>query len=400
MGLMMQPLRTLAAAALCALLTCVLVPVAAHAAPAGPPIEINAILSLTGNGAFIAGSEANALRVMEAEVNAGSGIHGRPVHFTILDDQTNPQIDVQIVNDLLSKNVPLILGPNIPAACLATGPIIEKSGPVSICLNPFGHPAAGSFQFLPFSDSFQVAAATLRFFRERGLTRIAMINATDGTGRDADQAFANAFSLPENRGLALVVQEHYAAADVSVAAQIAHIKSVNPQAIISYNTGAPFGTVLHGLHDAGVDVPIITGGGNMTFAQMQQYGQFLPSDMEFGAQLAFAPGAVGPGPLRDKQLAFVESLKKAGIRPDAGHESVWDPASLAVEIMRNIPVGAGPSAARAYLSTLHGWVGIDGVYDFIGYPQRGIGINEVLILRWDANTKTFVPFSGRGGAKK
>jgi len=377
-----------------------LAPVAAESAPAGPPIEINAILSLTGFGAFIGSSEATALRAMEAEVNATTGIHGRPLHFNIVDDQTNTQLDVQIVNDLLSKNVPLILGPNIPAACLATGPIIDKTGPVSICLNPFGHPAPGSYQFQPFADSFQVAAATLRFFRERRLTRIAMINATDGTGRDADAAFEYAFGLPENRGLTLVAQEHYGAGDVSVAAQIAHIKATNPQAIISYNTGTAFGTVLHGLHDGGVDVPVATGGGNMTFAQMQQYGQFLPTDQEFAAQLSFAPGSVGPGPLRDKQRAFLETLKKAGLRPEAGNEIVWDPAALAVDVMRNIPVGAGPSAARAYLSKVRGWVGVDGVYDFIGYPQRGIGINTVLIMAWDPGSKTFLPISGRGGAKK
>jgi len=45
-------------------------------------------------------------------------------------------------------------------------------------------------------------------------------------------------------------------------------------------------------------------------------------------------------------------------------------------------------------------VGLDGVYDFIGFPQRGIGVNAVLIMRWDPSTKTFVPASRRGGAKR
>jgi branched-chain amino acid transport system substrate-binding protein len=371
-----------------------------RAATSGPPIEINAILSVTGNAAFMGSAEAATLRILEADVNASGGIQGRPLHFNILDDQTNPQNDVQLVNGLLAKNVPLILGPQIPASCFATGPIIEKTGPLSICLNPFGHPAPGSFQYNPYSDSFQVAAATLRFFRERGLTRIAMLNATDGTGRDADQAFAAAFALPENHGLTLVEQEHYGAGDVSVAAQLARIKAANPQALISYNTGAPFGTVLRGLRDAGMDLPVTTSGGNMTYAQMQQYAQFVPSDLEYGGQLSFAPGDIAPGPIRDKQLAFLQAMKKAGMRPEASNESVWDPAELAIDVMRHLPADADPAAARAYLANLHGWTGINGVYDFHSYPQRGVGLNVVLIMRWDQATKTFVPASRRGGAKR
>jgi branched-chain amino acid transport system substrate-binding protein len=328
------------------------------------------------------------------------GIQGRPLHFNILDDQTNTQLDVQFANDLAAKKVPLFLGPNIPAACFATGPIIDKTGPLSLCLNPFGHPAPGSYQYAPFADSYQVAAGTLRYYRERGITRIAMLNATDGTGRDSDLAFAYAFRLPENRNMTLVAQEHYAPGDVSVSAQLAHIKATNPQALISYNTGAPFGTVLRGMHDDGIDVPVATSGGNMTYGQMQQYAQFIPSELDFGAQLAFAPGDIAPGPVRDKQLAFVATLKKASLRPEAGYETVWDPAQLAVDIMRHIPADADAAAARAYLAKLHGWVGLDGVYDFIGFPQRGIGVNAVLIMRWDPSTKTFVPASRRGGAKR
>jgi branched-chain amino acid transport system substrate-binding protein len=391
---MISPLRLVAA---CVAVLAVATQ-SAGAAPSGPPIEINAILSTTGNGAFIGSTEANALRIIEAEVNASGGIHGRPLRFTVFDDATNPQLDIQLTNELIAKKVPLILGPNIPAGCAAVGPIIDKTGPLGLCLNPFGHPAPGSYQFNPFADSYQVAAGTLRFYRERGFTRIAMINATDGTGRDSDLAFASAFRLPENRNLQLVTQEHYAPGDVSVAAQIAHIKASDPQAIISYNTGAPFGTVLRSLHDAGLDVPVATSGGNMTNAQMNAYAQFLPTEIDFGAQISFAPGVVAPGPLRDKQLAFVESLKRGGAKPEAGYDTLWDPAQLAIEIMRHIPPDGDSAAARAYLASLHGWTGVDGVYDFVGYPQRGLGVNAVLILKWDAATKTFKPASRRGGA--
>ncbi len=371
--------------------------VRAAAPPAGPPVEINAILSTTGVGSFIGTAEAKALAVLEAEVNAGGGIHGRPLHFNVLDDTSNPQVTVQLVNQLTAQKVPLFLGPMTPPACLATAGLIDKTGPVSICLNPFGHPPPGSYQFNPFPDSYEVAAATVRYARLHNWTRIAMINATDGTGHDSDNSFAAAFRLPENRDVTLVDEEHYAAGDVSVSAQIARIKAANPQAIVSFNTGTPFGTVLRGLHDAGLDLPVLTGGGNMTIGQMKSYEQFLPTEMLFGGQISFAPGDIAPGPIHDDQTAFVADLKRAGLKFDGGYAIVWDPAMLAVEIIRHVGTDATPAAAREYFANLHGWTGTDGVFDFKSYPQRGVGANSVLVMRWNKTSQSFEPASRRGG---
>jgi len=366
----------------------------------GSPIEVYAILSTTGAAAFIGNIEARALQVIESETNANGGIHGRPVHFTVLDDESNPQTDVEHANELVAKGVALFLGPNTPAGCAAVGPIIEKTGPLSLCLNPFVHPMPGGYQFAPFPDSFDIAAANVRFFRERGLTRIAMINATDGGGRDSDLAFAAAFKLPENRKVTLVAQEHYGAADVSVAAQLARIKAANPQAIISYSTGTPFGTVLHGLFDTGLNLPVATSGGNSNLRQINEYTRFLPSELDFGAIVAFAPGDSDVPAIRAQQLHMVDALKKNGLRPEAGYASIWDSALLAVETLRHIPLGGTRENAIAYLSTLKGWSGTDGSYDFVRHPQRGVGTDSVLMVRWDAASGSLVPASRGGGAKR
>jgi hypothetical protein len=45
---------------------------------------------------------------------------------------------------------------------------------------------------------------------------------------------------------------------------------------------------------------------------------------------------------------------------------------------------------RSYLAGLHGWVGIQGTYDFRQFPQRGVGADAVLVMRWDDTKKAFV----------
>ena len=52
---------------------------------------------------------------------------------------------------------------------------------------------------------------------------------------------------------------------------------------------------------------------------------------------------------------------------------------------------------RAYLTSLRGWVGVNGSYDFRTNPQHGVGINSVLVIRVDQGGAKFTPVSKVGG---
>src|SRR5271155_5028222 len=84
---------------------------------AGEPFEINAILPLTGPGAFIGKSERTVLALIEAKTNKAGGINGRPVKFVIQDDTSTPQVALQLASDLLAKKVQVIVGPSLTAEC-------------------------------------------------------------------------------------------------------------------------------------------------------------------------------------------------------------------------------------------------------------------------------------------
>ena len=46
---------------------------------------------------------------------------------------------------------------------------------------------------------------------------------------------------------------------------------------------------------------------------------------------------------------------------------------------------------------MKGFVGINGVYDFAAVPQRGIDINDLVMVRWDKKTKSLIGVSKPGG---
>jgi hypothetical protein len=79
--------------------------------------------------------------------------------------------------------------------------------------------------------------------------------------------------------------------------------------------------------------------GNMTYAQMKQYVNFLPK--ELGAN-------------------------------------------------------ATPAQIRDYITAYHG-VGVFGQYDYHTTPQRGIGVDSVIMVRWSPDKGTWIGVSKAGG---
>jgi branched-chain amino acid transport system substrate-binding protein len=364
---------------------------------AADPYEINAILPLTGQGAFLGNSQAETLRALEAQVNKTGGIRGQAVKFNILDDQSTAQTSVVLTNTLLTKQAPVIIGSSLVGLCSAMAPLVEKAGSIMYCLSqpplqPNGYVFATG---RPFGDTAIVLA---KFIREHGWTNIALITSTDATGADFDREFAEkTLALPENKSLRLVQRAYFNATDVSVAAQMSRIKGASPQVLVTWASGTPFGTLLHGVQDAGIDVPVTSPSSNMSYGQMTQYAGILPRELYF---VAFGGSVVQDltlpkGPMRNAQTAYFDAMRTAGIKADFLHTLAWDPAMLVVDALRHLGTGASAEALHDYLEHMHGWVGIDGTYDFRANSQRGVGREALYVYRWDQRKSDFA-LAGRG----
>jgi branched-chain amino acid transport system substrate-binding protein len=362
------------------------------AGTASDPYEIDAILPQTGSGAFLGKTEAAALGVVENLVNGRGGIKGRSIHFAVLDDQSNPQVGVQLTNYVLSRKGPVIIGSTLAAICNAQAPI-AKDGPVIYCLSPGVHPPQGSYMFTAGVSTTDQLAASIRYIRERGWTKVALITSTDATGQDADQNIATVFAAPENGTEQIAAHEHFNTTDVSVAAQMAHIKSSGAQALVIWSTGTPLGTLLRGAAEAGLDIPVLASPGNLTYAQMKAYASILPHEIYFPGSAGYAPNVL---PNRSAVKQAVDAFKAAGIRPDQGYFFTWDPALIVVEALEKLGFDATPAQIRQFIASYHS-VGIDGQFDFVGIPQRGVGIDSIIIVRWDPAKDTWVGVSKSGG---
>jgi len=288
-----------------------------------------------------------------------------------------------------------MVGSTLVAICSAEAPLV-KDGPLVYCFSPAVHPPAGSFMFTAGTSTTDMLQATMRFFRAKGWTKLALLASTDATGQDVDNNVAQMLALPENKSVTLLAHEHYNATDVSVAAQIARIKSTGAQAMIAWTVGGPLATIFNGMQSSGLDIPVLATPANMTYVQMKQYAAFLPKELYFPGSASFAPEQLPNGPEKKAVNAYLDAFKAIGVRPDQGHLFVWDPILILVDALNKLGPNATPTQLRDFITAYTG-TGVFGKYNFHAVPQRGIGVDSVIMVRWSPEKDTWIGVSRSGG---
>ena len=375
-----------------------LAPVAAFAAPAtGEPIEMPVLLPLTGYAAFFGVPQVQALRGIESYVNKTGGIGGRPIKFVVKDDQTNPQVDVQLATDIIqNSNLPVMLGPDTGGQCNAVTPLVLYKGPVTFCFTNANHPPAGTYVYGSGAESHYMAETIFHYFAERGLKRIAIVSTTDASGQDGDRMMQT--EAARESTLTIVDRQFFNPTDVSASAQLAHVKASNPQAIVVWVTGTPFGTALRAIKDLGIDLPILASPANLLYGELKQYEQLMPKELLFPTQSYLAPELVTDRAVRDRINVLTTELAALGAKPDQGHNSNWDAVMLVIDGLRKLGIDTTPEKLRDWINSQTNWPGINGRYNFRNEPQRGLGKNSILIVRYDPVKAAFSGASRGGGA--
>ena len=361
------------------------------------PVDLDVIISLTGPGGFAGQANRKSLAVYEADVNAHGGIRGRPLRLVFHDDQTSPQLVVQLMNGIIARHPAVVVGPAFAALCNAVAPMVAN-GPVDYCLSPTIYPPKGSYVFSNGPSQADLIGAMVHYFRDRGIKRIAAITTTDATGQDADKAINGEFATAENKraGLVLSAHEHYNPSDIDVTAQIARMKAGNPGAVICWTSDTPLGTFLRSFKQSGLEIPVGTSPANMTRAQMKQYASILPQELDFSG----APFPVGLGQnlvVRALVDDYTALIKKANIAADYQTGLAWDPLAIVVDALRHVGPDATARQVRDYIANLRGFAALDGIFDFVNVPQRGIDQSNLIVMKWEPKSDTWIGVTRVGG---
>ena len=361
-------------------------------ARAAETYELPVVLPLTGGAAFLGTGEQKALQLIETSTNASGGIQGRTLKLVFHDDQSNPQIGVQLASEVIASKPAAMIGSSLVAVCRAMAPLM-KDGPVEYCLSPGIHPDPG-YVFTASVSTTDLIEALIRYIRMKGWTRVAIMVSSDATGQDAENGIKAAMAMPENKTMQLVATEHFNVTDVSVVAQVEDVKAAQPQCFIAWTTGTPIATIFRAIIQAGLDIPVATTGGNMTYQQMTQYADFLPKQLYIPSSqwVVRDPKLLAPELVKPHQQ-FYAIYQQANAKPDEASELAWDAGQLVVDSLRKFGPQATAAQIRDHIANLTNYPGIDGIYDFKKVPQRGVDVTDAVVTRWDAKAETWQPVS-------
>ena len=371
----------------------------AGAARAAETYDIHVILPLTGNGAFLGQGHRDSLDTVAEIVNKANGIDGRPLRFVYHDDQSNPQVSVQLATEIIAQKPAVILGSSLVAMCAAIAPLMQN-GPVDYCLSPAYHPPAGGFVFSSGASSTDQSAAILRYYRMKGWTKIATLANTDASGQSNDKSMDELVARPENKDISLVTRQHFNPTDISVAAQIERIRASGAQAIVAGVTGTAAATVFKGMIQSGLDIPIEVTSGNESFPQMEAWKDFLPKHLVLSsAAFPEHDGLLTLDPrIEAAQHAMYAALAAKKLKADNMEATSWDAALIVVAALRKLGPGATAAQIRDFIANLTDFPGIDGVYDFKASPERGLGPDSAIAVTYDPAAKAWVWLTRPGGA--
>jgi branched-chain amino acid transport system substrate-binding protein len=138
----------------------------------------------------------------------------------------------------------------------------------------------------------------------------------------------------------------------------------------------------------------------MTYAQMKNYADFLPRQLYIASALWAGYGQMkGIDPaVEAQQKAFYEEYKAIGAAPDLPASIAWNSGLIVVDALRKLGPKVTAVQLRDHIANLKGFAGIDGLHDFTDSPQRGLGLNDVVVTRWEPAKNVWVPLSKPGGA--
>jgi len=365
------------------------------------PYTINVILPLTGPGASLGKDEATALGALEKFVNRTGGINGTPVHFEVADDQTQPAVAVQLLQQILTTHPAVVLGSALAAQSQAMAALVPN-GPVLYALTPNLLPTPGGYVFSTSANTRDLTGVAVTYFRLRGLTKIATLVTNDASGQNNIEAIEAALALPDNKNVKIVDKEVFSFGDVSVDAQAAKIKASGAQVVFAVANGTGFGTSLHGLYDVGIDVPVFTSAANFSPQLLNSFKTFLPKELLGSGASFFNRERTASDPLKKPIDDFYAALNDEGVVvPVATHAFAWDPGWLVVNALRSLGTNAAAEQIHAYIERQKSFPGVQGIFNFTSNDQHGLDVSGLLVLRSDPNSPGHsLVVSKQGGVPK
>ena len=197
-----------------------------------PPVEIAAVVPLTGQAKAFGEAAIKGARVAEAEINAGGGVMGRRLELVPIDNRSTPLTAKQAAETAVKRGVMGVVGAIWSTHSLAVAPVLQKAGIPMISPGSTAPEVTrvGDFIFRTcYTDDFQgKLMANFASQSLKGRRAAVFININETYSQILARYFMDAFV--KNEG-AMITQASYKSTAVDFKAILAPLLSAPPDVV-------------------------------------------------------------------------------------------------------------------------------------------------------------------------
>jgi len=351
-------------------------------AEAAEPIRIGAIFSVTGPASFLGEPERNTAKMLEEDLNRDGGLLGRKVEVIVYDDESDATKAVTAVDRLVKRDrVAAIVGPTTSGSTLAIIPKAEEAKiPLLSCaaarkiVEPARH-----WVFKVAASDILAARKIFQDLKQRGLTRIAILTASDAYGAGGREDIRE---LAPQMGIVLVADEVFDPKDTDMTAQLTRIKGTDAQAIVVWGTNPGPAVIARNRVQLRVTTPMYMSSGVASKKFIELAGPENAEGILLPAGRLLVEGQLPTGHPQKKVLAeYIKEYEQRFKQPVStfgGH--AWDAVTLAAQAIRSAK-SAEPAAIRDALEKIRGFYGTGGGFNFSAEDHSGLTEDAFAMIR-------------------
>jgi branched-chain amino acid transport system substrate-binding protein len=354
----------------------------------GGPIRIGAILDITGAGASLGVPERKTLELLTRKLNDAGGVDGRKIELTVEDNQSTEDGAAKAMNEMVSKNVDIVLGASRTGTSLAMRAIAESAKLPMISLAANVKIVDGStWVFKTAQNDATVLANIVDYAKTKGWKRIGIARDSSAFGEGVPEMLA---ALGKADGITVIATEKFAPDATEFTAQMINLR--NARADMNLIWGIPPAAALaqKAYKQLGITAPVMQshGIGNQVF--LDTAGPAADGLVAPVGRLVVADQLPANDPQKQVLTQFVADYRAAyNENPStfAGH--AWDAFQLAVDAFT--AVGTDKQKVRDKLEQVNGFVGITGVYRMTAKDHSGLGKDALVLVTVSGSKWSLAP---------
>ena len=345
------------------------------------PIRIGSFLATTGGAAFLGDPEQKTLELYVAKLNAAGGLLGRKLQLIAYDSAGDAEKARTFAKRLIEQDkVDLIVGGSTTGETMAVVPLAEQAGIPFISL-------AGAVVIVEpvkkwvFKTPHTDRMACEKIFvdmKARGATRVGLISGAGGFDKSMR---AECMKVAKDRGIEVVADETYGAADTDMTAQLTKIRQ-NPQvqAVLNAGFGQGPAIVTKNYRQIGMTLPLYQSHGVASKEFIKLAGEAAEGVRLPAAALLVSDKLPDSDPQKIVVAHYTREYQarfKSDVSTFGGH--AYDGLMLAMEAIRR--AGSTDKAkVRDALEGIRGYVGTGGIVNLSSTDHMGLDLSAFRML--------------------